>query len=275
MKNFILNFLKFHLIPQKIIKKIVYFIKLKQYKKSEFEEKQNKIFEKIGLDRNLGIRVLNSVKTKNNLNIKRSMSSEHEVLFSSISNNRKFKIENILEIGTFDGFNALLLSKIFPGRKIKTIDLPDNDDEFRNSYERKNFFHDFIKKREEYLSKIDNLNFSQINSINLLNDNTKYDLIWIDGAHGYPIVTIDIINSLNLINKNGLILCDDIFLNLDYYMSDKMYKSIASFKTLKALEKEKIIELELIFKRITPKENCLESERKFIAIVKKINHEQT
>ena len=52
-----------------------------------------------------------------------------------------------------------------------------------------------------------------------------------------------------------------------------MYKSIASFKTLKALEKEKIIDLELIFKRITPKENCLESERKFIAIVKKINHE--
>ena len=273
MKNFILNFRKFYLIPQKIIKKIIYHIKLKKYKESEFEEKQNKIFEKIGLDRNLGIQVLNSIKTKNNLDIKRSMSSEHEVLFSSISNNKNFKIENILEIGTFDGFNALLLSKIFPGRKIKTIDLPDNNDEFRNSYERKNFLNDFIKKRDGYLSKINNLNFTQINSINLLNDNTKYDLIWIDGAHGYPVVTIDIINSLNLINKNGLILCDDVFLNLDYYMSDYMYKSIASFKTLKALEKEKIIDLELIFKRITPKENCLESERKFIAIVKKINHE--
>tara|TARA_B100000989_G_scaffold298764_1_gene289690 strand:- start:8508 stop:9326 length:819 start_codon:yes stop_codon:yes gene_type:complete len=272
MKNFI-NLLKFYLIPQKIFKKIIYLINLKKYNRSIFEEKQNKIFEKIGLDRRFGIQNLNSIKKKNNLDKKRSMSSEHEVLFSSISNNKNLKIENILEIGTFDGFNALLLSKIFPESKINTIDLPDNSDEFGNSYERKNSLNDFIKIREEYLSKIKNLNFNQINSINLLKDDKKYDLIWIDGAHGYPVVTIDIINSLNLINKDGLILCDDIFLNLEYYQSDKMYKSIASFETLKALEKEKIINLELIFKRISPKENCLESERKFIAIIKKINHE--
>ncbi len=272
MKNFI-NLLKFYLIPQKIFKKIIYLINLKKYNRSIFEEKQNKIFEKIGLDRRFGIQNLNSIKKKNNLDKKRSMSSEHEVLFSSISNNKNLKIENILEIGTFDGFNALLLSKIFPESKINTIDLPDNSDEFGNSYERKNSLNDFIKIREEYLSKIKNLNFIQINSINLLKDDKKYDLIWIDGAHGYPVVTIDIINSLNLINKDGLILCDDIFLNLEYYQSDKMYKSIASFETLKALEKEKIINLELIFKRISPKENCLENERKFIAIIKKINHE--
>ena len=273
MKNFIFNFLKLYLIPQKIFKKLVYFINFKKYKESIFEEKQNKIFEKIGLERNLGINNLNLIKKKNNLDFKRSMSSEHEVLFSSISNNTDLKIENILEIGTFDGFNALLLSKIFPESKINTIDLPNDSDEFGNSYERKNSLKDFIKKRDESLSKIKNLNFIQTNSINLLNYKEKYDLIWIDGAHGYPTVTIDIINSLNLINEDGLILCDDIFLNLEYYKSDKMYKSIASFETLKALEKEKLINLELIFKRISPKENCLESERKFIAIIKKINHE--
>ena len=39
-----------------------------------------------------------------------------------------------------------------------------------------------------------------------------YDLIWIDGAHGYPIITIDIVNSLRIINPKGIILCDDIYL---------------------------------------------------------------
>ena len=47
MKNFILNFLKFYLIPQKIIKKIIYHIKLKKYKESEFEEKQKKSLKKL------------------------------------------------------------------------------------------------------------------------------------------------------------------------------------------------------------------------------------
>ena len=49
-------------------------------------------------------------------------------------------------------------------------------------------------------------------SLNLINSNEKYDLIWIDGAHGYPTVTIDIINSLKLINNDGLIICDDVYI---------------------------------------------------------------
>ena len=40
------------------------------------------------------------------------MASEHQVLFSSLS--LKKKIPEILEIGTFDGKNSVLLSKLFP-----------------------------------------------------------------------------------------------------------------------------------------------------------------
>ena len=45
------------------------------------------------------------------------MSSEHEVFFSSLSLNKSNSINEILEIGTFDGFNALLLSKLFKKKK--------------------------------------------------------------------------------------------------------------------------------------------------------------
>ena len=33
---------------------------------------------------------------------------------------------------------------------------------------------------------------------------TKYDLIWIDGYHGNPTVTIDLVNSIRLIKKTGI-----------------------------------------------------------------------
>ena len=50
-----------------------------------------------------------------------------------------------------------------------------------------------------------------MNSVKLIGEKDKFDLIWVDGAHGNPIVTIDIINSLNILNAEGLIMCDDVW----------------------------------------------------------------
>ncbi len=269
MNKLLINLIKPYKIPSKIIRKIKFLINKRRYNQNEYEKKQNNLFESIGLDRNLGIEKLILIKKKFNLNVKRSMSSEHEILFSSISINENMKITNILEIGTFDGFNALLLSKLFPGTQIHTIDLPNNDNDLRNTYERKNSIKDFLNERDKIISNSKNINFKQLNSVKLINHNKKYDLIWIDGAHGYPIVCIDIVNSLNLINDKGIILCDDIFLNLKLSKSDKMYNSLASYETLRMLEEQKLIKLELIYKRLNSKDNCLENERKYIAIINK------
>jgi len=57
-----------------------------------------------------------------------------------------------------------------------------------------------IKYRNNILKKSKSIKFLEKNSINLINANKKYDLIWIDGAHGYPVVCADIINSLHLLN---------------------------------------------------------------------------
>ena len=43
-----------------------------------------------------------------------------------------------------------------------------------------------------------------------MNHKKKYDLIWIDSAHGYPVVCIDIINSLHLINEKGIIMAKEL-----------------------------------------------------------------
>ena len=266
------NLVKPHNIPIKIINKMYYFYYLKIYNHNKFEYKQNDIFKSLNLNREQGINNLNNILNNLNINtdIKRGMSSEHEVFFSSLSLNKNLKINDILEIGTYDGFNSLLLSRLFPNSKICTIDLPENNEDFINYYNRKNILKEFITKRNNNLRKNTNIKFLPLNSIKLINHKKKYDLIWIDGAHGYPVVCIDIINSLYLLNEKGIILCDDIFLNLNHSKIDKIYNSIASYETLNELQKQNLIKFKLIYKRLSAEHNCLENNRQYIAIVNKI-----
>lgn len=275
MNNFfrriINNLVRPYKIPKKIFSKLSYYSKYKYYNKNFFEKKQNEIFENFGLSREEGIRNLIVIKKKIDFNLRNiEMSSEHEIIFSSLSLSENKSISDILEIGTFDGFNSLLLSNLFPNSNIDTIDLPENDGDFINFYNRKNSTEDFVQKRDIILSKNKNINFFPINSLKLLNSKKKYDLIWIDGAHGYPVVCIDIINSLYALKKNGLILCDDVYLKLNQSNSDSIYSSIATYETLNELKKQNLINFRLAYKRLNAKDNCVENKRKFIAIVSKI-----
>ena len=96
------------------------------------------------------------------------MSSEHEVLFSSISLKKSSEIKNILEIGTYDGNYAFLLSKLFPNSNIDTIDLGREDKNFRNYYNRETKINEFIERRNKRISSSGNINFVEMNSVNLL-----------------------------------------------------------------------------------------------------------
>ena len=64
---------------------------------------------------------------------------------------------------------------------------------------------EFIEKRDKILNLSKNISFKKTNSMRLIFSDKKYDLIWIDGTHGYPVVTIDITNSLRLLKPNGII----------------------------------------------------------------------
>ena len=264
------NLARPHKIPKKFLYKLSYYFNYKRYNQNFFEEEQNKKFEHFGLNRHEGIKKLISIKKDLDFKLRDSeMSSEHEVIFSSLSYSKNKSFTDILEIGTFDGFNSLLLSNLFPNSNIDTIDLPETDDHFVNFYNRKDNINKFIQDRNIILSKNKNINFSPLNSLKLLNYKKKYDLIWIDGAHGYPVVCIDIINSLHILKENGLILCDDVHLKLNQSNSDIMYSSIATYETLNELKKQDLIDFKLIYKRLNAKHNCIKNSRKFVAIVSK------
>ena len=268
------NLARPHKIPKKILNKLNYYFSYKKYNQTFFEEEQNKIFEHFGLNRQDGIKKLTLIKKDLEFELRDSeMSSEHEVIFSSISLGKNKLPIDILEIGTFDGLNSLLLSNLFPNSNIDTIDLPETEDDFINFYNRKENISKFIQDRNIILSKNKNINFFSLNSLKLLNYKKKYDLIWIDGAHGYPVVCIDIINSLHILKENGLILCDDVHIKLNQSNSDKMYSSIATYETLNELKKQDLIDFKLAYKRLSVEHNCVDNTRKFVAIVLKKSSE--
>ena len=87
----------------------------------------------------------------------------------------------------------------------------------------------------------------------MLNGMEGQDLIWVDGAHGYPIVTSDITNSIRLMQSGGVLMCDDIWKELKN--SDEIYSSIAGYKTLSSFEDASIIKNTYFRKRIGKKHN--------------------
>ena len=92
------------------------------------EDEQNSFFNFLRLNRKKGLEGLKKIFQTHSY-LKDAMNSEHQVFFSSLS--KKKKINSILEIGTYDGKNAFLLSKLFPKSLITTVDLPDESKEFK------------------------------------------------------------------------------------------------------------------------------------------------
>ena len=84
-----------HLIPKKIFHKILFSFKKLKYQKKKYENDQNKIFKKFKLNRSLGLEKLSKIKNLYKF-LLRDMSSEHEVLFSSLSLNYNNNIKKIL-----------------------------------------------------------------------------------------------------------------------------------------------------------------------------------
>jgi predicted O-methyltransferase YrrM len=265
INRIIRNLSKPHLLPGKLLGKIQWLYAGFGYDESKYIDEQEQRFSKLNLTYSGTQDELDLLYLSNN-DIKVEMSSCHHNLF--VAFRKKYKFDNILEIGTHSGAGAVLLSTLFPMAKITTIDLPDNHPIFLETYGRNstNERNEFIRKRDELLNSKSNIKFTQINSLDLTFSNESFDLIWVDGAHGYPVVNIDIINSLRMVNKNGFVVCDDVYKHVR--RSDEMYCSTASYETIKELFSANLIKYSLILKR-TIKPWGHASVRKYIAILQK------
>jgi len=239
-----------------VIKILFYSLRNPYYLKCLFYNKLNdinyneNIFNKFKFD----LEKIKSQLANNGLDyLKEDLSWQHHIFLGL----KKEKM-NILEIGTHDGSFTSFLSKNYATSNIFTIDLNEHNETFLTTYSRedKDFRNEFLRKRKKNLS-YQNIRFDEMDSIHLINKFEKeyFDLIFIDGDHLNPQVTIDLFSSILLLKKNGIMCCDDIILN----SYKKNYISNESYVALDMLEKKGLIKNFFIVKRI----------RKYNAVLKK------
>lgn len=198
-----------------------------------------------------------------NFSIENVTQSWHYAIIKIFSLKRNFK--KILEIGTFKGEFTFFLAELFPNSNITSIDLSHEDDRFKDSYYRRNKLDAFLTSRSKNLQN-ENIEFIVMDSYNLIEEfweKNRFDLIWIDGDHLNPQVTIDIISSLKLLSTDGIIMIDDVMKtsHKDNYVSNESYKFLMDLK------RSGIVDFQLIIKRIT---NFNFYQKKYIAVVKKL-----
>lgn len=118
----------------------------------------------------------------------------------------KKKINNILEIGSYEGRSAIILLNFFKNSSITCVDIWNNQNEYAklDMFEIEKNFDFNLNEYKDRVNKIKN------SSDNFFNTNTnKFDLIYVDGYHYYDQVLRDAENSFKILNIGGYILFDD------------------------------------------------------------------
>lgn len=115
----------------------------------------------------------------------------------NIFENYNINPKDILEIGVHEGFSTIFFQYTFKDFHTDVVDI---------------FLNNKRKKFESNINKINlkNIDIHQTTSHNfLVNNKKKYDLVFVDGAHGYLDVIVDLLYSFQYLNINGLLLIDD------------------------------------------------------------------
>ena len=164
---------------------------------------------------------LPNYKTKN-----RSLKIEKEIYdnFISLDSNKKWfcnnlnfltnnldntnNINNMLEIGSYEGRSAIFFLKKFSKGQITCVDTWYGSDE-HDKKEFKNIEKNF-DLNTNYFLKVNRLKKFKMTSDEFFKINSdKFDLIYVDGDHSAKQVFRDINNSWNILNKGGCLILDD------------------------------------------------------------------
>lgn len=205
----------------------------------------------------------------------KSHRSQHYELVVAIG--KQIKPKRILEIGTADASFTSFLARAFPDSLVETIDLPAGDQRFWNATDDevgaakdttflpKNEFPE-LKIRSANLQSSPNIRFREMNSLKLSRfDEHKFDLIWVDGDHTFPVVACDISNAIRLLEPDGVMMCDDIIFPGG---QKSRWGKQESYKTLGAFEKANLIQTSFVLKSISPEKNYSSRVTKHLAVVK-------
>lgn len=199
----------------------------------------------------------------------RSMRSIHWVLFACLSELSPLPIKRILEIGTYDGETAFILSKLFPASEIVTVDLPEDDPIFHDSYVRDDAQTlAKFKARQRTNLKPENIKYKALNSFFLPGHvEGGFDLIWVDGGHLYPEIAWDICNAYSLCTAGGFIMIDDVIVHPRGFRDS--YVSPDSHQVLEYVAARARKAPTYFLKRADARWSAVPRRRKYVALLRK------
>lgn len=126
---------------------------------------------------------------------------------------------NLLEIGTYDGINSLILSLLSDQVTVHTFDPDPTESATSWKYKGQNdqnfeeWGSEHLKNRNMNIDR-PNIKYYPTSSSSLLNhidSIQKPDVIWIDGDHRFPQIAIDLAGVLSMY-RDSIILIDDVYL---------------------------------------------------------------
>jgi predicted O-methyltransferase YrrM len=162
-----------------------------------------------------------------------------------LKNLKNFKY---LEIGTFEGRSALFVKEFKNCKNIICVDpyinLKNNPHNFSmqdvyNSV--RTIFAKIQSKKIKLLKKKSNLFF--------LKNKLKFDVIYIDGDHGYKQVKKDFNNSMKFLEKDGILIFDDFYWFVKNKKKSPCDSILECFEIYKNELKIIFIDHQIIFKR--------------------------
>ena len=127
----------------------------------------------------------------------------------TLCKNRK----SILEVGFNGGHSVALYTYSNPNLLIKSFDI---------------CHHDYTEKCANYINEFCNINFELIKgdsqeTLKTYNSNMKFDIIHIDGGHGYDAAKSDLIECKKFIHNDTLLIFDDAYIeNIKILLEDEI-----------------------------------------------------
>ena len=195
------------------------------------------------------------------------MGSIHWVLFCSLS--LRYDIREILEIGTYDGQTAAILTSIFPESHVTTVDLPPDDPLVKaQAYDRPHPTTKPLSERRRINTQHPRIEYRTSNSFFLpeLLDR-QFDMIWIDGGHRFPEIAWDICNAYHLCKPGGWLMCDDVIQHPDGIADE--YTSTESHGVLEYVSQRSGEPVRCFLKRTSAAWAANPRKRKSVALMRK------
>lgn len=183
-------------------------------------------------------------------------------------------VNRILEIGTERGQFTAFLQSLDSGLEITTVDLPSSNKRYitattaaRAEVENElSAIQSTVAERRRNIDHLERVRFWEMNSVRLALVEEKFDFVFVDGDHTYPVVAIDAINAVRLVQTAGWILFDDL---ISERRVASEYGGAESTRIVNVLEDSGVVSVTRFHKRLEAPKLIDEVDRKYIALARR------